>query len=154
MYGLSTPYAFLLPAIACLLLTAFVPTAQAVYFSFTNYDLIGTAQWVGWRNYINLLRDQTFRQVLINTLTYLGWAVPLLVTIPLGLAILVNQNLRGVAFFRMVYYLPVVVSVVVSSIAWKWLYAEHGVLNSVVRSLSGGRSPSHGLLILALPSMR
>ncbi len=138
MYGGWSAYLFLLPAIACLLLIAFVPTVQAIYFSFTNYDLIGTAQWIGWDNYSKLLRDQTFRQVLLNTLTYLGCAVPLLVTLPLGLAILVNQSLRGMSFFRMVYYLPVVVSVVVSSIAWKWVYAEHGVLNSIARWLSGG----------------
>ncbi len=104
MYGGWSAYLFLLPAIACLLLIAFVPTVQAIYFSFTNYDLIGTAQWIGWDNYSKLLRDQTFRQVLLNTLTYLGCAVPLLVTLPLGLAILVNQSLRGMSFFRMVYY--------------------------------------------------
>jgi putative chitobiose transport system permease protein len=141
MYGVGTAYLFLLPAIACLLLIAFVPTAQAIYFSFTNFDLIGTAQWIGWRNYAELLRDQTFRQVLSNTLIYLGCAVPLLVTIPLGLAILVNQKLRGVAFFRMVYYLPVIVSVVVSSIAWKWVYAEHGVLNGLAQWFSGQNMP-------------
>jgi len=141
MYGVGTAYLFLLPAIACLLLIAFVPTAQAIYFSFTNFDLIGTAQWIGWRNYAELLRDQTFRQVLSNTLIYLGCAVPLLVTIPLGLAILVNQKLRGVAFFRMVYYLPVIVSVVVSSIAWKWVYAEHGVLNGLAQWFSGQNIP-------------
>jgi carbohydrate ABC transporter membrane protein len=141
MYGVGTAYLFLLPVIACLLLIAFVPTAQAIYFSFTNFDLIGTAQWIGWRNYAELLRDQTFRQVLSNTLIYLGCAVPLLVTIPLGLAILVNQKLRGVAFFRMVYYLPVIVSVVVSSIAWKWVYAEHGVLNGLAQWFSGQNMP-------------
>jgi len=137
MYGLWTAYLFILPAIAYLLLIAFLPTAQAVYFSFTNYDFISTAQWIGWRNYSELLRDQTFLQVLGNTLIYLGCAVPLLVILPLALAILVNQRLRGVQFFRMVYYLPVIVSVVVSSIAWKWVYAEHGVLNGVAQWLSG-----------------
>jgi len=137
MYRRWTAYLFLLPAIACLLLIAFLPTVQAIYFSFTNYDLIGSAQWIGWRNYSQLLRDQTFWQVLGNTLIYLGCAVPLLVTLPLGMAILVNQQLRGVQFFRMVYYLPVIVSVVVSSVAWKWVYAEHGVLNGLAQWFAG-----------------
>lgn len=137
MYRRWTAYLFLLPAITCLLLIAFLPTVQAIYFSFTNYDLIGSAQWIGWRNYSQLLRDQTFWQVLGNTLIYLGCAVPLLVTLPLGMAILVNQQLRGVQFFRMVYYLPVIVSVVVSSVAWKWVYAEHGVLNGLAQWFAG-----------------
>ncbi len=137
MYRRWTAYLFLLPAIAYLLLIAFLPTAQAIYFSFTNYDLIGSAQWIGWGNYSQLLRDQTFLQVLSNTLIYLGCAVPLLVILPLALAILVNQQLRGVQFFRMVYYLPVIVSVVVSSVAWKWVYAEHGVLNGLAQWCAG-----------------
>jgi putative chitobiose transport system permease protein len=126
-----------LPAIVYLGVISLLPVLQAVYFSFTDYDLIGTAQWVGWTNYLALWNDRTFRQVLGNTLIYLVVAVPLLVSLPLGLAILVNQRLRGISFFRMVYYLPVIVSVVVASIAWKWVYAEQGILNGMASLLAG-----------------
>ena len=124
-----TPYLFLLPAIAFLCLTSFLPVLQAIYLSFTNYDFVGNPTFTGWQNYINLWHDRTFWKVLGNTLTYLAFVVPSLVVLPLALAILVNQKLRSIKFFRAVYYFPVIVSVVVAGIAWKWVYAENGILN-------------------------
>ncbi len=124
-----TPYLFLLPAIAFLGLTSFLPVLQAIYLSFTNYDFVSSPTFNGWQNYINLWRDRTFWKVLSNTLVYLSFVVPSLVILPLVLAILVNQKLRSIKFFRAVYYFPVIVSVVVAGIAWKWVYAENGILN-------------------------
>ena len=125
----GTPYLFLLPAIAFLCLTSFLPVLQAIYLSFTNYDFVGSPSFIGWQNYQNLWRDRTFWKVLGNTLVYLLFVVPSLVILPLALAILVNQKLRSIKFFRAVYYFPVIVSVVVAGIAWKWVYAENGILN-------------------------
>jgi putative chitobiose transport system permease protein len=124
-----TPYLFLLPAIALLGITSFLPVIQAAYLSFTNYDFVGSPQLIGWKNYELLWRDRLFWQVLFNTLVYLVFAVPFLVTLPLILAILVNQALRGIQIFRAIYYFPVVVSVVVAGLAWKWVFAENGILN-------------------------
>ena len=131
-----TPYLFLLPAIAFLCLTSFLPVLQAIYLSFTNYDFVGNPTFTGWQNYINLWRDRTFWKVLGNTLTYLAFVVPSLVILPLALAILVNQKLRSIKFFRAVYYFPVIVSVVVAGIAWKWVYAENGILNYFLSIIS------------------
>ena len=131
-----TPYLFLLPAIAFLCLTSFLPVLQAIYLSFTNYDFVGNPTFTGWQNYINLWRDRTFWKVLGNTLTYLAFVVPSLVVLPLALAILVNQKLRSIKFFRAVYYFPVIVSVVVAGIAWKWVYAENGILNYFLSIIS------------------
>jgi len=131
-----TPYLFLLPAIAFLCLTSFLPILQAIYLSFTNYDFVGSPTFTGWQNYINLWRDRTFWKVLGNTLTYLAFVVPSLVVLPLALAILVNQKLRSIKFFRAVYYFPVIVSVVVAGIAWKWVYAENGILNYFLSIIS------------------
>jgi len=124
-----TPYLFLLPALVLLGITSFLPVIQAFYLSFTNYDFIGTPSLIGWKNYEMLWRDRLFWQVLGNTLVYLLFAVPCLVVIPLVLAILVNQKLKGIQVFRAIYYFPVIVSVVVAGIAWKWVYAENGILN-------------------------
>ena len=124
-----TPYLFLLPALVLLGITSFLPVIQAFYLSFTNYDFIGTPSLIGWKNYEMLWRDRLFWQVLGNTLIYLLFAVPCLVVIPLVLAILVNQKLKGIQVFRAIYYFPVIVSVVVAGIAWKWVYAENGILN-------------------------
>jgi len=131
-----TPYLFLLPAIAFLCLTSFLPVLQAIYLSFTNYDFVGNPTFTGWQNYISLWRDRTFWKVLGNTLTYLAFVVPSLVVLPLALAILVNQKLRSIKFFRAVYYFPVIVSVVVAGIAWKWVYAENGILNYFLSIIS------------------
>ncbi len=124
-----TPYLFLLPAIVFLGLTSFLPILQAIYLSFTNYDFIGSPSFIGGQNYLNLWRDRTFWKTLGNTFIYLVFAVPSLVVLPLALAILVNQKLRSIKFFRAIYYFPVVVSVVVAGIAWKWVFAANGILN-------------------------
>ena len=131
-----TPYLFLLPAIAGLCLTSFLPLLQAIYLSFTNYDFVGSPSFVGWQNYLELSRDRTFWKTLGNTLIYLIFAVPSLVILPLALAILVNQKLRSIKFFRAIYYFPVIVSVVVAGIAWKWVYAENGLLNYFLSIIS------------------
>lgn len=124
-----TPYLFLLPALILLGITSFWPVIQAGFLSFTNYDFINNPSFVGWANYQALWRDRVFWKVLTNTFIYLIFAVPFLVVLPLILAILVNQRLRGIQFFRAIYYFPVIVSVVVAGLAWKWVYAEKGILN-------------------------
>ena len=125
-----TPYLFLLPALLLLGLTVFWPVLQAFYLSLTNYiDLSQPPQWIGIGNYRRLLADKVFWQTLGNTLLYLICVVPILVIFPLGLAILVNRKLRGMNWFRAFYYTPVIISMVVAGIAWKWLYAENGLLN-------------------------
>lgn len=133
----STPYLFLLPALLVLVLTVFWPALQAFYLSFTRYeyDLTQAPQWVGAANLIRLWADPTFWQAFRNTLLYLVGVVPILVVAPLALAILVNQKLRGIRWFRVAYYTPVVISMVVAGIAWKWLYAENGLLNQLLRLL-------------------
>jgi putative chitobiose transport system permease protein len=124
-----TPYLFLLPAILLLGITTFFPVFQAIYLSFTNYDFVSSPDFVGWKNYTNLWGDRVFWKVFYNTLIYLVVAVPSLVVLPLIIAILVNQKLRGIQAFRIIYYFPVIVSVVIAGLAWKWIYAENGLLN-------------------------
>jgi putative chitobiose transport system permease protein len=131
-----TPYLFLLPALVILGLTVFWPALQAFYLSFTSYQDIGTSpQWVGFANFLRLGKDPVFWQTLTNTFLYLVCVVPILVMAPLVLAILVNQKLQGMNWFRTAYYTPVVISMVVAGIAWKWLYAENGLLNQILETL-------------------
>ncbi len=132
-----TPYLFLLPALFILGLTVFWPALQAFYLSFTRYeyDLTQTPQWVGFANFRRLWNDAVFWQTLGNTLLYLVVVVPILVVAPLVLAILVNRKLRGIHWFRAAYYTPVVISMVVAGIAWRWLYAENGLLNQLLKGI-------------------
>ena len=136
-YRRLTPYLFLLPAIALLGLTVFWPAVQAFSLSFTRYgyDLTQAPQWVGFANFKRLWADPVFWQTLSNTVLYLLGVVPILVLAPLGLAILVNQKLRGIHWFRTSFYTPVVISIVVAGIAWKALYASNGLFNQFLKTL-------------------
>lgn len=132
-----TPYLFLLPALVILVLTVFLPALQAFLLSFTRYeyDITQQPQWVGFANFQRLWSDPVFWQTLVNTLLYLVCVVPILVIIPLALAILVNQKLRGINWFRAAYYVPVIISMVVAGIAWRSLYAENGLLNQLLKGI-------------------
>jgi putative chitobiose transport system permease protein len=132
-----TPYLFLLPALIVLGLTVFLPALQAFYLSFTQYeyDLTQIPRWVGFANFQRLWVDPVFWRTLGNTLLYLIGVVPVLVVVPLGLAILVNRKLRGINWFRASFYTPVVISMVVAGIAWRWLYAENGLFNQLLKQV-------------------
>jgi putative chitobiose transport system permease protein len=129
-----TPYLFLAPALILLGVTVFLPALQAFYLSFTSYDPIaGTASWQGLANFGRLFKDKVFWQTMRNTVIYLCGVVPILVVAPLLLAISVNQKLKGMSFFRAAYYVPVIISMVVAGIAWKFIYAESGLLNQILK---------------------
>jgi putative chitobiose transport system permease protein len=132
-----TPYFFLAPALAVLSLGVFWPALQAFYLSFTRYevDLRQAPIWIGTENFRRLWFDPVFWRTLGNTIIYLVGVVPVLVLAPLGLAILVNQKLAGVRWFRAAYYTPVIISMVVAGIAWKWLYANNGLFNQILTGL-------------------
>jgi putative chitobiose transport system permease protein len=130
------PYVFLAPALVVLSLTVFYPIVQAMIWSVVQFDPIAdTSIWVGLKNFQKLARDPVFWLAFRNTILYLIVVVPLLATLPLGLAILVNQKLKGIRWFRVAYYTPVVISMVVAGFAWKWLYEGKGLFNQVLQSL-------------------
>lgn len=132
-----TPYFFLFPALFLLGLTVFFPAIQAFSLSFTrySYDLSQPPQWIGLENFQRLSQDPVFWQTLSNTLLYLVSVVPVLVVFPLILAILVNNKLRGIRWFRLAFYTPVVISMVVAGIAWKALYTSNGLFNQLLQYL-------------------
>lgn len=127
-------YLFLLPAILILGITVFYPAFQAFSLSFTRYeyDITQTPQWVGLANFQRLWLDKTFWQTVKNTLLYLIGVVPPLVILPLLLAILVNRQIKAINWFRMTFYTPVVISMVVAGIAWKALYSSNGFFNQIL----------------------
>ncbi|MCC5803868.1 sugar ABC transporter permease [Rossellomorea vietnamensis] len=108
---------------------------NAIWLSFTNYNIVTDAEFIGLENYKGLFADALFWKVLGQTLLYLVIVVPALVILPIFLAILVNQQVKGIGFFRSAYYVPVVTSMVVVGIAWKWVYADKGILNYILESL-------------------
>jgi putative chitobiose transport system permease protein len=129
-YKKYTPYLFLLPAAAVLLVFFFIPFFQTIGLSFFDYSTsIYHPEFNGIDNYIKLFREPVFYKVMFNTFMYLVIAVPFLVTFPLFIAILINQKIRGITLYKILIYLPVIVSIVVAAIAFKWLYSTQGVLN-------------------------
>lgn len=129
-YKKYTPYLFLLPALAVLIVFFFIPFFQTFGLSFFDYSSsIYNPTFNGVDNYVKLFKEPIFYKVMFNTFMYLVIAVPFLVTFPLFLAILINQKIRGITLYKILLYLPVIVSIVVASIAFKWLYAGQGILN-------------------------
>ena len=84
---------------------------------------------IGIDNYIKLFKEPIFYKVMFNTFMYLVIAVPFLVIFPLFVAILINQKIRGITLYKILIYFPVIISIVVAAIAFKWLYANEGILN-------------------------
>ena len=132
-YKKYTPYLFLLPALAILIVFFFIPFFQTFGLSFFDYSSsIYNPTFNGVDNYVKLFKEPIFYKVMFNTFMYLVIAVPFLVTFPLFLAILINQKIRGVTLYKILLYLPVIVSIVVAAIAFKWLYAGQGILNYIL----------------------
>ena len=124
------PYLFIIPAFLVLLVFFFIPFFQTIGLSFFDYSSsIYNPSFNGLDNYIKLFNEPVFYKVMFNTFMYLVIAVPFLVVFPLFIAILINQKIRGITLYKILIYLPVIVSIVVAAIAFKWLYAGQGVLN-------------------------
>lgn len=135
-YKKYAPYLFLLPAVVVLVLFFFIPFFQTIGLSFLGYDSsLYNPDFVGLDNYKKLITSPVFYKVMANTFIYLIFAVPFLTVFPLFLAILINQKIRCVTLYKILIYLPVIVSIVVAAIAFKWLYAQTGILNYFVEQL-------------------
>ena len=129
-------YLFLLPAGIVLLLFFFIPFFQTIHLSFFDYSNdVYSPSFVGFENYITLIKSPLFLKTILNTFYFLILCVPFLVVFPLFLAILINQNIRFKNTYKILIYLPVVVSIVVVAIAFKWLYAPSGLLNFFIEKL-------------------
>ena len=151
-------WGFLAPALILLSLSVLVPALMALVISFTQtgLDVTEPLQFIGLANFQRLLGDPMFYQVLGTTLFYLFGVVPPIVIGALILAVLVNRILPGVHILRAAFYTPVLVSIVVAAIAFRWLYAENGLINGWLGALIGRGFNSIDFLsnpLLALPSV-
>ena len=152
------PWLFVAPALALVLLTVLLPALMALLISFTQtgLDLREPLQFIGLANLRRLLADPMFLRVLGTTFIYLVGVVPPIVLGSLALAVLVNRSLPGVHWFRAAFYTPVLVSIVVAAIAFRWLYAENGLINGWGQALLDSGFQPIGFLTdprLALPAV-
>ncbi|MEM0947889.1 MAG: sugar ABC transporter permease [Pseudomonadota bacterium] len=105
--------------------------------------LDGKREWFSWKSGENrtvvLASDVVFMKALVNTITFVLVVAPVQAGLALCLALLINQKLRGISFFRAVYFMPVVVSIVIVSLLWKFIYSPgDGLLNNVLSGLTLG----------------
>ncbi|HOS93371.1 MAG TPA: sugar ABC transporter permease [Armatimonadota bacterium] len=113
---------FCSPSIIGLAALMAYPMAASLYYSFCNYSVLRPARFIGTANYRHLLtEDELFRTALYNTAVYAVWAVPLGIVFAFVLALLLNVKVRGMAFYRTIFFIPSIVPLVASSVLWIWL---------------------------------
>jgi len=146
--GFKTPewlsgYLFISPWIIGFMIFTLGPFMASLGFSFTEWDLIGQPKFTGVDNYLKLWNDPLFWQSLKVTTIYAIGRVPLGIIIGLAAALLLNQNVRLLGMWRVIYYMPVVLPPVAVSMLWMWIYnPDYGILNGVLWSAFGIHGPA------------
>lgn len=125
-------FAFVAPAVLLFVVFVLGPLVASLYWSFTEYNGITAPKWVGLANYKNIFfNDPRFWKSIGNTVFYTLGVIPLGVVLSLFLAMAVDQHIRFKNFFRVIYFIPSVTSVIALSVIWKWLFAgeKYGLIN-------------------------
>ena len=145
----ATPYLFLLPAVTLIGVFVVYPIIAVVYYSFTDYDIVRPPVWIGLGNYAKVFADKTFWLALTHSLIYLV-VTPILITLSIGLAIVVNRKLRGITIYRALYFVPAVSGSIAIGLSWRFLFDRTGFINSILQSLGIIHEP---IQWLATPSL-
>ncbi len=151
-----TPYFYLLPAFIIYTLFAIIPVISTVQVSFLKWDGVSPGEWVGFRNYVQLIADPMLRQSLVHAFEFIIFYSILPVALGLILAnTMTRRPIRGMTFFRTILFLPQTLALVVVAIAWRWLYAPEGSLNETLRFIGLGSLTRFWLgdFQLALPAL-
>lgn len=131
-------YLVIAPWLIGLLIFTFIPMMYSLYLSFTNFDGISTAEWIGFDNYIRMFQDEKFFQSLKVTFAYVALLVPLRLGFALLVAMLLCSGHRGIGIYRSVFYLPSLLGGSVAiAIMWGQLFGADGAVNSIIRMLGG-----------------
>ncbi len=133
----ATGYALVLPWILGMLIWTLYPFVRSLYLSFTEYNIFQPPQWVGLRNYVTMFTgDRDFWRSLRLTLLYAAFNVPLGIAGALGVALLLNQDVKGIGFWRTVYYLPAVLPAAAVTLLWRWMLSPtSGLINFALRPI-------------------
>ncbi len=132
---------FILPWLIGLIVFTAFPMIAAVYISMTDWDIVGNASFIGLGNYKMLFSSDEFIRSLWVTVRYAVIAVPLIIATSLTMAVLVSKNRKGSSVFRVIYYMPAIVSGVAVAIVFKWILdPSYGFLNGLL-SLWGIQGP-------------
>ncbi len=147
-------YSFTSPWVIGFFLFVLGPMVASILISFTHWDIITPPKWVGLENYEEMLRkDPLFWKSLRVTLVFTFVLVPLQLILSLLVAVLLNQKVRGLSWFRTIFYLPTVLPIVASSMLWLWILNPSGLLNFLIRLLGISAQDWLTSEALALPSI-
>jgi len=135
-------YAFLLPTLILFCVFTVYPFFNAFYVSMTNWDGFTQAKFIGLNNFTRLMGDAKVWKYLGNNLQFGVFTVFFKVFLGFMIALFLNEKFRGVAFFRCVFFVPVMMSFVAIGMLWKWIYTpSSGLINSILFKL-GMMNPS------------
>jgi len=135
---------FVLPALILLFIFVIIPFMLSFYYSFMDYNILKpkAMSFVGLDNFKKLFNDKIFTQSIYNTFKFTFLVVPLQLAVALGLALLVNKKLKGIKLFRLAFFAPTVLSLVVISILWTFIYnPNNGLLNAMLNSVGIASQP-------------
>lgn len=142
----ATGYSLILPWIIGFLVWNLGPILASLYLSFTEYTVLSPPTWIGLENFTYMFTgDRKFWDILIFTLVYSLFNVPLGLIGALFTATLLNQNVRGVGIWRTLFYLPAVLPVAATALLWRWMLGTNGLLNvfmSPIYNLIGVERPA------------
>lgn len=125
-----------MPFIIGFILFAIYPFIMSLILSFTDSGLSGSVHFTGFENFKRLLSDSDFHKSVSVTLKYILMLVPLKLVVSLGTALLLNMNIKGMGFFRTVYYLPSILgSNIAIAIMWSFLFTSDGLVNQIFEKL-------------------
>jgi len=132
-----TPYMFLAPAAVIMIIGLLYPIGYMIYASFLNWNpsqLIGEAEFIGLRNYGNLLMDESFRESTMVTLKFSSIVVVTEMVVGVGLALLLDRNIRGISVLRTIFILPMMIAPIVVGLMWRYMYHPSvGIFNRTLK---------------------
>ncbi|MEO0382084.1 MAG: sugar ABC transporter permease [Pseudomonadota bacterium] len=143
-----TPYMFLAPAAAVMIIALLYPIGYMVYASFLDWNpsqRIGEAEFIGLRNYINLWNSDSFWESFWVTIRFAAFVVSIEMFIGVGLALLLDRQLRGMAVLRTIFILPMMIAPIVVGLMWRYMYhPQVGVFNRWLNNLGFDTIPFLG----------
>ena len=135
---IATALLFLLPGFLLFITFVIGPMIYSFRISFYDWNIVKpeNSEWLGLENYAKALNDPIFRRAVLNTVVYTLVTVPAQIAIGLIIAVLLNQDIRGRAFFRVMYYLPVITSWVIVSLLFEYMFSgQAGLINYLLRDV-------------------
>lgn len=130
VYGLL----FAAPWILGFIIFTLYPITQAIRYSFMDYNILQEPVFIGFDNYKYMFsKDLLFYKSLYNTAYYVIFQVPLSIVVGLAIALMLNKDIKGIAVYRTMFYMPSIVPIVAGTILWKWMFhQQYGILTNLV----------------------